>query len=91
MNRMKDIREDMDLTQVEVAKVLGIQQTHYSKYEKGKQMMGIDKYMKLALFYNISIDYLCGMVDTPRTLTGISYNDNLQMMKQQRKKQRGGE
>ncbi|MBR2011520.1 MAG: helix-turn-helix transcriptional regulator [Clostridia bacterium] len=88
MNRLRDVREDFDFTQKEIAEKLHIQQTHYSRYELGKQMMGIDKYMALSLFYNISIDYLCGMIDTPRTLTGISYNENLQMKK---KKQRDSE
>ncbi|MBQ8357509.1 MAG: helix-turn-helix transcriptional regulator [Clostridia bacterium] len=66
--RLKDIREDRDLTQKDIASVLGIQQTHYSKYELGKQKMGIDKYIILAKYYNISIDYLAGIVDTPRKL-----------------------
>ena len=88
MNRLRDVREDFDFTQKEIAEKLHIQQTHYSRYELGKQMMGIDKYMALSLFYNISIDYLCGMIDIPRTLTGISYNENLQMKK---KKQRDSE
>ena len=43
--RLKDVREDNDLNQVDVAKLLGIQQTHYSRYERGKMMMGIDKYI----------------------------------------------
>ena len=72
--RLKDIREDKDLSQAEVAKVLGIQQTHYSKYELGKQKMGIDKYIILAKFYNVSIDYLAGVVDTPKTLDGKPYH-----------------
>ena len=39
--RLKDVREDSELKQEEIAKVLGIQQTHYSRYERGKSMMGI--------------------------------------------------
>ncbi len=72
--RLKDIREDRDLSQAEVAQVLGIQQTHYSKYELGKQKMGIDKYIILAKYYNISIDYLAGVTDTPKALDGKPYN-----------------
>ena len=66
--RLRDMREDRDLSQKEVADHLGISQSDYSKYELGKHMMGIDKYIKLAKFYNISIDYLAGVVDTVREL-----------------------
>lgn len=76
MNRLKDIREDHDLTQVEMAEIIGISQTLYSRYELGKHQLGIDKYIKLALFFNISLDYLCGITDIPRTLTGIDYFEN---------------
>ena len=74
--RLKDIREDNELKQEEIAKVLGIQQTHYSRYERGKCMMGIDKYIKLAKFYNVSLDYLAGIIDSPRTLNGIPFQVN---------------
>ena len=66
--RLRDIREDNDLKQIDIAKVLGIEQTNYSKYELGKNMMGIDKYITLAKFYNISLDYLCGIIDEPKKL-----------------------
>ena len=65
MNRLRDVREDFDFTQKEIAEKLHIQQTHYSRYERGKQMMGIDKYMILSLFYNISIDYLLERTENP--------------------------
>ena len=71
--RLKDVREDNELKQEEIAKVLGIQQTHYSRYERGKCMKGIDKYIKLAKFYNVSLDYLAGLTNTPRTLDGTPY------------------
>lgn len=66
--RLKDMREDRDLSQKEVADILGILQSDYSKYELGKHMMGIDKYMKLAQFYDVSIDFLVGLRDTPDKL-----------------------
>ena len=66
--RIKDLREDMDLNQTQIANYLGIKQTHYSRYELGKQTMTIDKYMKLAQFYNVSLDYLTGLIDRPRPL-----------------------
>lgn len=66
--RLKDLREDHDLTQKDIAQFLGIKQTNYSRYELGKNMMGIDKYMALARYYNVSLDYLTGMIDEPRPL-----------------------
>ncbi len=67
-NRLKDVREDRDLKQSDIAKLLETTQEQISKYETGKQLMGIDKYIKLAEFYNISIDYLVGIIDTPKKL-----------------------
>ena len=49
--RMKDLREDRDLSQEDIAKVLQTTQEQVSKYETGRQMMGIDKYIKLAKYY----------------------------------------
>ena len=66
--RLKDIREDHDLTQSDVAKLLGTTRQQVSKWEVGSQMMGVDKYIKLAKYYNISVDYLLGLIDTPKKL-----------------------
>ena len=66
--RLKDVREDHDKNQTEIAEILQIQQTQYSRYELGKQMMGIDKYIKLAKYYNVSLDYLAGIKDTPESI-----------------------
>ena len=66
--RLKDLREDHDLTQADVAELLQTTREQVSKYETGKQMMGIDKYIKLAKYYNVSLDYLMGLIDTPRKL-----------------------
>ena len=72
--RLRDIREDRDLTQTAIAKVLGIKQSDYSKYERGVNMMGIDKYMLLARYYNVSLDYLTGLTNIPKTLDGSPYS-----------------
>ena len=66
--RLKDIREDHDLTQSDIAQLLGTTRQQVSKWEIGAQMMGVDKYIKLAKYYNISVDYLLGLIDTPRKL-----------------------
>lgn len=67
--RLKDLREDRDLKQEDIARVLGIQQTQYSRYERGIQMMGIDKYITLAKFYNVSLDFITGLISTPEKLS----------------------
>ena len=72
--RLRDIRQDHDLTQAQVAEILHIGQSDYSKYERGINMMGIDKYMVLARYYNVSLDYLTGLSGTPRTLNGAPYS-----------------
>ena len=65
---LKDLREDHDLTQADVANLLQTTREQMSKYETGKQMMGVDRYMKLAKYYHVSLDYLTGLIDTPRKL-----------------------
>jgi transcriptional regulator with XRE-family HTH domain len=66
--RLKDLREDNDLTQSDIAKLLQTTQEQISKYETGKQMMGIDKYIELAKFYNVSLDYIAGLIDINKKL-----------------------
>ena len=66
--RIRDLREDNDKTQKEIAKLLETTQHQVHKYETGKQMMGIDKYIKLARYFNVSLDYLAGLIDNPETL-----------------------
>ncbi len=63
MSRIKEIREDKDLTQSEVAKILNVSQVAYSYYELGKRQLPIDLLIKLAKFYNTSTDYLLGLTD----------------------------
>lgn len=71
--RLKDIREDNDLEQKDVAKLLGISQQYYSRYELEQVELPIRHYKTLARIYNVSIDYLCGLISTPRTLDGKPY------------------
>ena len=66
--RLKDMREDHDLSQKAVAEILKTNQQQISKWETGVQMMGVDKYIILARYYNVSVDYLLGLIDTPRKL-----------------------
>ena len=67
--RLKDLREDHDLMQKEVAAILDIQQTVYSRYERGFQTIPVEHLLKLADYYNVSIDYLLGRTDNPTFLS----------------------
>lgn len=58
--RIRDLREDSDLNQTQVASMLGMSQTGYSKYETGENDIPTTILIKLARFYNTSIDYLLG-------------------------------
>lgn len=57
-NRLKDLREDTDLTQTQVASLLNISQVAYSYYEIGKRSIPLELLCKLADYYNTSIDYI---------------------------------
>lgn len=61
--RIRDLREDRDLNQTQVARMLGMSQTGYSKYETGENDIPTAILIKLARFYNTSIDYLLGETD----------------------------
>lgn len=63
--RIKDCREDNDLTQMQVGKILGIDQRVYSNYETGKRQIPVNYLIKLALTYKTSIDYLVGLTNDP--------------------------
>lgn len=61
--RIRDLREDSDLNQTQIAKMLGMSQTGYSKYETGENDIPTAILIRLADFYNVSIDYLLGQTD----------------------------
>lgn len=63
MNRIRNLREDFDKSQQEIADYLGTSQTMYARYERGANEMPIRHLLKLAKYYNVSLDYLCGLTD----------------------------
>ena len=63
--RLRDMREDRDLTQAQMAALLNIHQTTYSDYELGNLNVPIEVFIKLAKFYGTSIDFLAGVTDNP--------------------------
>ena len=66
--RLKDTREDTDKKQEDIASVLNITRQQYQLYESGKREMPMHHFVTLAKYYNVSLDYLAGLVDTPKKL-----------------------
>ena len=66
--RLRDLREDRDLTQAEVAKVINTTYQYYSTYESGKRELPFSRAIELAKFYNVSLDYIAGIIETPQRL-----------------------
>ena len=65
IRRIRDLREDSDKKQTELAKYLNIDQSTYSDYETGKINVPLEQLIKIADFYNVSLDYLVGPDDVP--------------------------
>lgn len=63
VDRIRALREDKDLSQTDVARLLNIGQKTYSDYELGKTRIPLDSMLILAKYYNVSMDYLCGTSD----------------------------
>ncbi len=61
--RLKDLREDRDMTQAQIADILGIKQTVYSRYERGFQNLPLEFLVQLSKFYGISTDYILGLTN----------------------------
>ena len=66
--RLKDIREDADKKQEDIAIILNITRQQYQLYESGKREMPMHHFVTLAKYYNVSLDYLSGIIDTPKKI-----------------------
>ncbi len=66
--RLRDLREDFDKSQAQIASVLNITPQQYQLYESGKREIPAHHLITLAKYYNISLDYLLGLIATPRKL-----------------------
>lgn len=64
--RLKDLREDNDKTQKDIADYLGMKQPQYSRYENGLRDISSDILIKLADYYNVSTDYIFGRTNNPK-------------------------
>ena len=61
--RLKDLREDNDLLQIDVANILKISQQHYSMYESGKRELPMHHFITLAKYYDVTLDYMAGLTN----------------------------
>lgn len=64
--RLRELREDRDIKQKELAKLLHIGQNTYSQYETGLHQIPLESLIKLAYFYDTSLDYIAGITDDPK-------------------------
>ena len=66
--RLKDMREDHDMTQTQIAEILGTVRQQYARWETGAQELPMHHFITLARYYNVSLDYLAGLIETPKAL-----------------------
>ena len=66
--RLKDLREDADKSQEEIANFLGTSQSYYAQYENGKRSIPFERVVALAKYYNVSLDYIAGFIDKPKKI-----------------------
>lgn len=64
--RIRELREDRDLTQTYIANILNTSQTVYSRYERNERSLPIEMLYELCDFYNVSADYILGRTDNPK-------------------------
>ena len=64
--RIRDLRIDHDISQAEIAKIIGTSQSYYAQYESGKRSIPFERVIMLARYYNVSLDYIAGFTDNPQ-------------------------
>ena len=78
--RLRDLREDKDMNQSQIAVLLKTSQTVYSRYERGFQTIPVEHLLTLAEFYNVSTDYILGLTNNPKsdwtTKNHVNINNN---------------
>ena len=74
-HRIKDLREDNDKTQAEIAEYLGTSAQHYGKYELGHAEIPFERAVMLARYYDVSLDYIAGLTNDKKSLSGYDNDD----------------
>ncbi len=77
-SRIRDLREDSDKTQQEVADYLGTSSQHYGKYELGRAEIPFERAIMLAKYYNVSLDYIAGLTNNKKGLPPEGLTDKQQ-------------
>lgn len=84
--RIRDLREDADKTQTDIADYLGTTAQYYGKYEKGERELPFTRAIELANYYCVSLDYLAGRTNVKRIQSDTSLTeDELRLLSQFRK------
>lgn len=73
--RLKDLREDMDLSQSEIANQINTTQSYYAQYENGRRAIPFERVIELAKYYNVSLDYIAGRTNDKKGLTRSELSD----------------
>ena len=66
--RIRDLRIDHDKSQAEIANIIGTSQSYYAQYENGKRSIPFERVIILAKYYNVSLDYIAGLTNTPNKI-----------------------
>lgn len=84
--RLKDLKEDADLTQKQVSEIIGVSINHYGKYERGETDIPFEKVIMLANHYNVSLDYIAGRTNYKQGLNNPTLSqDELALIENYRK------
>ncbi len=78
--RLRDLKEDSDKTQKEIAEIIGVSVNHYGKYERGETDIPLGKAVLLADYYNTSLDYIVGRTDIKNGINAELTNENVQFL-----------
>lgn len=78
--RLRDLREDKDLKQKDIAKILNTSPNYYGDYENGKRPIPFERVIELANYYNVSLDYIAGRTNDKKGLTKSSLADDETML-----------
>ncbi len=73
--RLRDLKEDADLTQKQVAAIIGVSVNHYGKYERGETDIPFEKAIILAEYYGVSLDYLAGRTNFKQGRANPDFTD----------------
>ena len=78
--RLRDLKEDADLTQKEVAQLIGVSVNHYGKYERGETDIPFEKVVILARYYNVSLDYIAGFTNNKQGGAKMLNEDEIRLI-----------